>query len=398
MLFSKNSAFTVAMGLAACADAHMLMANPKPYVSQNTAGNGPLLADGSNFPCKGETSYDANGISNTWPLGSTQTLATIGEAVHGGGSCQISITYDKQPNKNSVWKVIHSIEGGCPARNTPGNLGDSASAPGPDTYNFQIPTGLPTGNVVAAWTWFNKVGNSEMYMNCAPVTITAASGKRNEPETGLAVRDTSFLDGLPNMFKANIGNNCATAQQGFVVVFPNPGTSLETNNGPFDPTKQFTGNCDAANGPGNPVVPTPGANNTGSPAPTGTGAPAANNTESPTPTSTGAPAANSTESPTPTDTEAPAATTPASSVQAPAPAQTASSAAPAPSSSAGSSATGCTTANYGQTICSADGTQIGTCDYGGRIVMGPVAAGTKCVNGAMVAARSFAIRGRHFNL
>ncbi|KAH0547821.1 hypothetical protein FGG08_000078 [Glutinoglossum americanum] len=373
MLFSKTSILAVAMGLTACVDAHMLMANPKPYDSQNTAGNGPLRPDGSNFPCKGETSYAAGGSSNTWPLGSTQTLKTIGQAVHGGGSCQISITYDKQPNKSSVWKVIHSIHGGCPARNTPGNLGDSASASNPDTYDFKIPDGLPTGEAVVAWTWFNKVGNPEMYMNCAPVQITGGSSKRSESEADLVVRDTAFLDSLPNMFKANIGNGCGTAQQGMNVVFPNPGSSLETNAGPFDPTKQFTGDCAAANGPGNAVAPSPAPDS--APSSTAAGAPA--------PTNTGGIFAQPSAAPT-TLVTSPAPAAPTGSIPAPAP--------PGPG---GDSATGCTTANYGKTICSADGNQIGTCDYGGKIVMGSVATGTKCVNGALVAARSVAIRGRY---
>jgi hypothetical protein len=55
---------------------------------------------------------------------------------------------------------------------------------------------------------------------------------------------------------ANIGNGCTTAQQGMNVIFPNPGSFLEANAGPFNITKQSVGNCDAANGPGNPVVPT----------------------------------------------------------------------------------------------------------------------------------------------
>lgn len=56
------------------------------------------------------------------PLGSTQQLAFIGSAVHGGGSCQVSITYDQNPTASSTFKVIHSIEGGCPAKNETGNF------------------------------------------------------------------------------------------------------------------------------------------------------------------------------------------------------------------------------------------------------------------------------------
>jgi hypothetical protein len=141
----------------------MEITSPVPY-GKSTLNNFPLAADGSDFPCKQRTGvYDAEGASNTMPIGSTQTLAFIGTAVHGGGSCQISVTYDQNPTKSSTWKVIHSIEGGCPARNQVGNLpGDSATAPAPDKYSYTIPASLPTGTATLAWTWHNKIGNREM--------------------------------------------------------------------------------------------------------------------------------------------------------------------------------------------------------------------------------------------
>lgn len=49
--------------------------------------------------------------------------------------------------------VIHSVIGGCPLA---------------FDYTFTVPAGVPAGkNVLLGWTWFNKVGNREMYMNCA---------------------------------------------------------------------------------------------------------------------------------------------------------------------------------------------------------------------------------------
>ncbi|KAF6238544.1 hypothetical protein HO173_003049 [Letharia columbiana] len=50
------------------------------------------------------------------------------------------------------------------------------------------------------------------------------------------------------------------------------------------------------------------------------------------------------------------------------------------------STTSCTTA--GETVCSADGTQIGTCTMEFTVQLGPVAQGTKCVGGYMVMANS----------
>lgn len=56
------------------------------------------------------------------------------------------------------------------------------------------------------------------------------------------------------------------------------------------------------------------------------------------------------------------------------------------SAPAGSDIVSCPTP--GQTVCSADGTQIGTCTLELTVQLGPVAAGTKCVGGWMVMANS----------
>jgi len=113
------------------------------------------------------------------PVGSSQKLefdvgADFGNtAVHGGGSCQLSVLYDLSKAKDpTAWRVIFSIMGGCPS-STKGNLDDPAfhgahqctSPDGTDcmrSYNYTIPQGLKSGNVVMAWTWFNTIGNREM--------------------------------------------------------------------------------------------------------------------------------------------------------------------------------------------------------------------------------------------
>ncbi|CAD6589652.1 MAG: hypothetical protein ASARMPREDX12_003917 [Alectoria sarmentosa] len=78
-----------------------------------------------------------------------------------------------------------------------------------------------------------------------------------------------------------------------------------------------------------------------------------------------------------------------SSVPAVAPSVAPSAASPssAPTASAPtSSSASCATA--GQSVCSADGTQIGTCTMELTVQFGPVAQGTKCVGGYMVMANS----------
>ncbi|KAJ9158241.1 Glycoside hydrolase [Coniochaeta hoffmannii] len=217
MFFAKT--YAAVCGLATLSSAHMIMSSPKPF---GGVGQAPLLEDGSNFPCQMTAggSYQSQG-STTMAKGSPQELAFIGQAVHGGGSCQVSITYDTAPTKNSVWKVIHSIQGGCPAKNQQGNMGNSASAADPFTYQFQIPDDVPTGNATIAWTWLNRIGNREYYMNCAPISITGSSG------------DKANFDALPDMLVANIPaiTSCTTKDlEGKDYKYPNPGNSVDNFN------------------------------------------------------------------------------------------------------------------------------------------------------------------------
>lgn len=244
-------------GLASAASAHIVMTNPVPY---GTPDNSPLEASGSNFPCKGASPAGGAG-QNVYQAGSTQQLAFQGTAVHGGGSCQVSVTTDLNPTRDSQWKVIKSIEGGCPAQDTEGNIGNDASAPVPYKYNFDIPKDMPEGEYVLAWTWFNKVGNREMYMNCASVQIEGGSG------------DESFLDGLPDMFVANIGEDCDTVDSADVE-FPDPGQAVERLNGATDAFAAPTGgSCGAKNPNPGPVDPPTNPEPTSAPTPPPGGSP-----------------------------------------------------------------------------------------------------------------------------
>ncbi|POS75488.1 hypothetical protein DHEL01_v206116 [Diaporthe helianthi] len=235
MYFSKSFAVAAACSLASIAEAHVWMATPVRATSP-AATNGPLEGDGSNYPCQLKSGETLAGESTSMELGSQQPLNFIGQSVHGGGSCQISITYDANPTKDSVWKTVTSIEGGCPAQNAEGNLGDDTSATAlvPYDYNFTLPDNIPSGKAVLAWTWFNKIGNREMYMNCALVELTGSSSG-----------DKSNYDKLPDMFKANIGNGCTTADKKDVT-FPDPGTNVQRLNGATSEFAAPGGSCATA--------------------------------------------------------------------------------------------------------------------------------------------------------
>ncbi|KAH7020655.1 hypothetical protein B0J12DRAFT_705485 [Macrophomina phaseolina] len=152
------------------------------------------------YPCKFQT-YSVTerttlAVGQSYTLdfypGNAQEIAEIGSttgaAVHDGGSCQLSITTDKNPTAKSVFKVFHSIEGGCPG------LNNQAS-----TFQYKLPESIPNGDVTFAWTWFPVSSqNPEMYMNCAPVTVTGGSD------------DLSAFNELPDIFVANVGFNSFT--------------------------------------------------------------------------------------------------------------------------------------------------------------------------------------------
>ena len=227
MIFTQ--AFIVA-ALASLSEAHMTLRLPAPFPG---VINSPINADGSNYPCQMKVT---GGTPTKMEKGSKQQLGFTGSAVHGGGSCQVSITYDETPNAQSSFKVIHSIQGGCPARNTPGLAPGNENSVAKDTYEFTVPKDLPSGKAVLAWTWFNKVGNREFYMNCAPIEISGSGGSE------------SALAALPDMMIANIpqGGTCKTAEN-LDIQFPNPGKSVENNGGNMGPP---TGECKGGSGSG----------------------------------------------------------------------------------------------------------------------------------------------------
>lgn len=303
---TKTSLFAAVLAMASTTSAHMFLASPVPFAGVSKS---PLDPSGSNFPCQG-SSYEITTM-NDWAVGSDVTVSFPPDqtATHSGGSCQISVTKDQKPTKDSKWKVIHSIEGGCPttASGNGGALG---------TFGFKVPKSLPEGQLTMAWTWFNKSGNREMYMNCAPIKVSGGSG--------------DGFDALPDMATANIGGSCKTTE-GSDYTFANAGSSVvKLGTGPF---MELCGGAASEGG------------------------------------STGGSGSGS----APATPKEPAASTPvASTPQAPVTPQ-----APATGGSTG----GSTCSENGAIMCKGE-SEFGIC-ANGAVVYQPVAAGTKCSNGAI---------------
>ncbi|KAJ5330490.1 CAZyme family AA11 [Penicillium atrosanguineum] len=202
---------------------HLIVSSPEPY-SNKTLNNSPLAADGSDFPCKLRTdAFLAPSTETIYKIGVKNTMRFIGSSTHGGGSCQLSLTEDLAPSKESKWKVIKSYEGGCPA-NVGGNLAGGPDADNNLQLDFVIPENIHSGRYTLAWTWFNRIGNREMYMNCAPITVTSGSS----PQSYKSMQDQTAS--FPPMFIANI-NGCIT-KEGVDIRFPRPGSIIEHNGQP----------------------------------------------------------------------------------------------------------------------------------------------------------------------
>ncbi|KAK0937218.1 hypothetical protein LTR48_000766 [Friedmanniomyces endolithicus] len=394
--------------LASSVSAHMVITSPVPF-GQSSLTNSPLINDGSDFPCKQRSGvYDITKM-NQMPVGVPQSLAFKGGATHGGGSCQVSVTLDKEPTQNSQWKVVHSIVGGCPS-NTTGNLSEDADGTGASVFEFSIPKGMPNGQYSLAWTWFNKIGNREMYMNCAPITVSGGADNNDD------------FNALPNTFVINIPNEQCASVEGEDFVFPSPGDSAET------PFKTALGSSTIGSGcatvmakgagSGAAGTPAPAAPTSGASSPSGYAAGSASTeaTSAAPQMSTSAPAySQATAGPaggsaavtiTTMATVTGGAPTAAASSYAPPPAN-----APAPAAGSGSSSASSPSSNNttmssgscsnGAVSCSKPGcvvcigsNQFGLCDINNCAVPQALADGTSC-SGGVVAKRHMAHGRRH---
>lgn len=145
--------FLTALLFSTVALGHMEMSDPPPFRSKFNklvlaAAPGSVdysmtapIASGNAAPlCKGyqaDLGSPAGASVATWAQGSTQSYTVAGSAVHGGGSCQVSLSYDG----GKTFTAIHSFIGSCP-------LNDG------EKFSFTVPSDAPTGAAVFGWTWY----------------------------------------------------------------------------------------------------------------------------------------------------------------------------------------------------------------------------------------------------
>lgn len=147
----------------------MEMTSPAPRKSQfhsaylseqnvDYAMNSPLN-NGFPYPCRG---YPQGASAGTYSAGSAIHVTIAGEAAHNGGHCQFALSYDNGEN----FVVVKDVRNNC-------LIGSGLE------FDIVIPPGAPSSdNVVFAWSWINKTGNREYYMNCADIKVQGSNRGR----------------------------------------------------------------------------------------------------------------------------------------------------------------------------------------------------------------------------
>ncbi|KAL1796815.1 hypothetical protein ACET3X_005355 [Alternaria dauci] len=323
---SLRSTIMAAAAIFATANAHMIMKSPVPY-SADKIDNAPITK--SQFPCKSNLGFTVSEM-NKMAVGEQQTIKFKGTAVHGGGSCQLSVTMDTEPTENSKFKVIKSIEGGCP-----GVDGTTSE------YNYELPASIPNGKATFAWTWFSKMSGAPGDVHELPGD-TVEKGATNDLEDPTAGGQPSASPSAPNDGQYSAAPTTPAAGQ--------PSAA---------PTSVAGGKPSPLPSNGGGVF-APGASSAASVAPSA--APTVPGTSTTLVTVTASPTAPSPVAPTvPAGTGSPA--TPST---------------PSTPSAGGSSGT-CT--ENGAVVCNgAD--QFGLCNNG-EVVWQAVASGTQCTNGSI---------------
>jgi len=153
-------------------DGHIFMNSPPSrrnkyseyYVSSGNVDYNimaPLNTPGYKFPCKGFP----KGPSTKVIQGKTIQITLEGTAIHGGGHCQFGITYD-----DINFLVLKTVMMDCLLNGM--------------SYTFDVPDNTPSGELTVFWSWVNKIGNREYYMECADISIKTNNEKINGELSG----------------------------------------------------------------------------------------------------------------------------------------------------------------------------------------------------------------------
>ncbi|KAJ9086803.1 hypothetical protein DSO57_1000427 [Entomophthora muscae] len=187
------------LSLLGSSAAHMALSEPAPRRSTHHPGytwenqdfdiTNPL-GEQFPFPCRGAP---VGPVYKAYKAGSNIDIHIDGGAKHSGGHCQFSMTYD-QVN----FAVLKTVMGDCIISTV--------------DYQVAIPKDAPNGNATFVWTWFNKIGNREMYMNCVDIEITDGSDNGSIKGKKMVVGNLPGYPTFPEGFADNYGEEMFESQ------------------------------------------------------------------------------------------------------------------------------------------------------------------------------------------
>jgi hypothetical protein len=188
--------------LASVASAHMhlyfpptLRGDNNPYTHEDADPllNYPYGCCGKEAPgpCKGHLDLldtDEGKPVTAWAAGQKANFSLSGAIIktptfnpkgsnHYGGSCQVGFSI----NKGKTFKVATTWQGNCPLRH-------GGEDPSTQSFDFTVPSDIPAGDVIFAWTWVNR--EQEFNMNCAVVKITSSNNSMPESPTTTTPADS----------------------------------------------------------------------------------------------------------------------------------------------------------------------------------------------------------------
>lgn len=157
--------------LCSAAEPHIVMSTPRVF-SDHKVQTSPLGGEFL-FPCQFGPAASYSFAQSLYVIaGSNISVSFLGSVVHGGGSCQMSLSKTASSDPTD-WKVIHTVIGGCPATvdQLDGNLDTIGTSPDGypiasscsvsnqtntnclKAFSIQIPSAIAAGPYFFAWTW-----------------------------------------------------------------------------------------------------------------------------------------------------------------------------------------------------------------------------------------------------
>ncbi len=188
-------------GYFAISEAHMKMAQPKPFAASI---NSPLAPDGSNFPCQSNGGA-FSGTPPRWPWARPSRFRSSGRLSMAAVLARFPSPTMPIPPKAVCGRLFTQSRAAARPSCKPGTWERTLKLPTLSRTPSRFRRTFPLAPQLSRGHGSTALENREYYMNCAPISLTGSSGSK------------ANYDALPDMLIANInvagGASCATQEE-----------------------------------------------------------------------------------------------------------------------------------------------------------------------------------------